>query len=118
MASSKAPLFDPLSFKQSFWSKALAHPARIIILRHLLDHGTTPFYDLARLVPLAKTTVSQHLRYLREAGLIECSENYPHSYYAIKREVCAELAQNIKAVNNSFIAPPEGDHPPALPATP
>ena len=54
MAYSKAPHFDALSFKQSFWSKALSHPARITILDHLLHHGVTPFYVLAKKIPWPK----------------------------------------------------------------
>ena len=103
MASSKAPLFDPLHFKQSHWSKAFGHPARIIILEYLLHHGTTPFYTLAKLIPLAKTTVSQHLKSLRDAGLIDVSEKYPHSYYTIKRSVCTELAHSLHLLNKDFL---------------
>ncbi|HJW30085.1 MAG TPA: ArsR family transcriptional regulator, partial [Saprospiraceae bacterium] len=74
MAFSKAPLFDKPHFEQSFWSKALAHPARIIILTHLLEYGITPFYDFKKLIPLAPTTISQHLRQLRQAHLIKAYE--------------------------------------------
>jgi ArsR family transcriptional regulator len=102
MAYSKAPLFDQVVFKQSFWSKALSHPARIIILTYLLENGTTAFYILAKILPLAKPTVSQHLRSLREDGLIESFEKYPHTYYKINRIMCRELAQRIQSLNAAF----------------
>lgn len=103
MAYSKAPLFDQVVFQQASWSKALAHPARIIILTYLLENGVTPFYRLAKKIPLAKTTVSQHLRNLREAGVIESFEQYPHTYYKINADLCEELALRIKSLHSSFI---------------
>jgi len=103
MAYSKAPHFDALAYQQSFWAKALGHPARIMILSHLLEHGVTAFYVLAKMIPLAKTTVSQHLRKLREDGLIESFDKYPHTYYRLNHETCQGLARRIKELNNSFL---------------
>lgn len=102
MAYSKAPLFDALSFNQSFWSKALSHPARITILDHLLHHGVTPFYVIAKKIPLAKTTTSQHFRNLRQAGLIESFAKYPHTYYKLNHKTCKDLAQKLIGLHNSF----------------
>jgi DNA-binding HxlR family transcriptional regulator len=102
MAFSKAPLFDQEIFKQSFWYKALSHPARIIILTYLLENGITAFYTLANTLPLAKTTVSQHLRNLREKGLIESFEEYPHTYYKINKNLCQDLAQRIQSLQVAF----------------
>lgn len=106
MAHSKAPLFDTHAYHQSFWAKALAHPARITILSHLLENGVTPFYTLAKRIPLAKTTVSQHLRMLRQAGLIESFDKYPHTYYRLNHEACKGLAQQINDLNNAFLPDP------------
>jgi DNA-binding transcriptional ArsR family regulator len=102
MAFSKAPLFDQAVYKQSFWSKALSHPARIIILTYLLENDTTAFYILAKKVPLAKPTVSQHLRYLRESGLIDSFEKYPHTYYKINKNLCQDLALRIQSLHAAF----------------
>jgi len=102
MAYSKAPQFDALTYKQSFWSKALAHPARIIILTHLLQNGITPYHILSKKIPLAPSTVSQHLRILRQAGLIHSTEIYPHIFYYLNQSMCKELAVKIKSVHSSF----------------
>ena len=102
MAYSKAPQFDALTFEQSFWSKALSHPARIIILTHLLENGVTPFHVLAKKIPLAPSTVSQHLRILRQKGLIHTSEIYPNTYYFLNHPACKGLAAKIKSINKSF----------------
>lgn len=50
--------------------KALAHPARVRIVRHLAGHGTCYFGDLSPVVSLSPSTVSQHVTMLKEAGLI------------------------------------------------
>ncbi len=50
--------------------KALGHPARVRILRHLAGHGTCFFGDLSPVVGLSPSTVSQHVTMLKEAGLI------------------------------------------------
>lgn len=102
MAYSKASQFDTLTYGQSFWSRALSHPARIIILTHLLENGITPYYVLAKKIPLAPSTVSQHLRILRQAGLINTSEIYPHTYYFLNQQLCKELSSKLKSVNKSF----------------
>jgi DNA-binding transcriptional ArsR family regulator len=102
MAYSKASSFDPKSFSQSLWSKALSHPARIIILRYLLENGVTPFYVFVKKVPLAKSTISQHLKMLRNTGLIQSYEQYPHTYYQLNHTACKELALRIKPLNKSF----------------
>jgi ArsR family transcriptional regulator, arsenate/arsenite/antimonite-responsive transcriptional repressor len=110
MAYSKAPHFDALAYQQSFWAKALGHPERIMILSHLLEHGVTAFYVLAKMIPLAKTTVSQHLRKLREDGLVESFDKYPYTYYRLNREACQGLAERIRDLNSSFLLDSDG-HP-------
>lgn len=102
MAFSKAPTFDPLLYAQSIWSKALAHPARIIILKHLLIYGETSFQDLRKIIPLAPTTVSQHLKILRSYNLIKAREKFPHTYYSLHKKNCRGLAARILKLNFSF----------------
>lgn len=102
MAFSKANQFNQHIFHQALWSKALAHPARIIILTYLLHNGLTPFYTLCKLLPLSATTVSQHLRALRINGLIEAKEKCPHTYYQIHKDNCKILASKIRNIHNEF----------------
>jgi ArsR family transcriptional regulator, arsenate/arsenite/antimonite-responsive transcriptional repressor len=67
-------------------AKALGHPARIRILR-LLARRTHCFYGpLAEELPLAASTVSQHLRILRAAGLVKGDVHGPRTCYCINRE--------------------------------
>ena len=102
MAFSKAHLFPAPLFKESILSKARAHPARIIILKHLLDNGTTSFRDLCQLIPLAKTTVSQHLRALRKENFIEAEERFPCTYYTINKNYAAEIAIMLSDLHLQF----------------
>ncbi len=50
--------------------KALAHPARLAILRVLASRGRCVCGEVVEVMPLAQATVSQHLKILKEAGLV------------------------------------------------
>lgn len=52
-------------------AKALAHPARVAILEYLSKSNACMCGDIVEVLPLAQSTVSQHLRELKEAGLIK-----------------------------------------------
>jgi DNA-binding transcriptional ArsR family regulator len=64
-------------------AKALAHPARIAILRILAQRKSCVCGELVELMPLAQATVSQHLRELKEAGLIQGSIDGPRVCYCL-----------------------------------
>jgi len=74
--------------------KALAHPARLGIVRALLKVGGDGCCcsDIVRGLPLAQSTVSQHLKVLREAGLVRGEISGPRSCYCLDREVLAGVA--------------------------
>jgi ArsR family transcriptional regulator, arsenate/arsenite/antimonite-responsive transcriptional repressor len=78
--------------------KALAHPARVQVLRHLLKAGTCVFGSLAEVVPLAPSTVAQHLGQLKSAGLIEQWDAGQHSCYCISRERIETLRNLLSAL--------------------
>jgi ArsR family transcriptional regulator len=81
-------------------AKALAHPARVAILRRLLGHGSCMCGDIVSGLPLAQATVSQHLRVLRDAGLIEGEVDGPRVCYGARPRVVerfAELAAGLPA---------------------
>jgi len=67
----------------SKFAKALGHPARIIILKHLSNQSCCFTGDLMEVLPLAQSTISQHLKELKEAGLIEGEVNPPKVKYCI-----------------------------------
>ena len=69
--------------KIAVFAKALGHPARIAILRHLASAGTCLFKEISEKLPLADSTVSQHMAELRKAGLINGDSEPPRVKYSI-----------------------------------
>jgi DNA-binding transcriptional ArsR family regulator len=67
------------------FAKALGHPARIAILEFLASQDTCFFGDIHEVLPIAKATVSQHLKELKDAGLIQGEIETPKVRYCINR---------------------------------
>jgi ArsR family transcriptional regulator, arsenate/arsenite/antimonite-responsive transcriptional repressor len=74
--------------KLSRYSKALAHPARVFIIRYLAENADTCCYsgDLAEILPIARSTLSEHLKELKNAGLIQGEINPPFIKYCLNKE--------------------------------
>lgn len=64
-------------------SKALGHPARVKILRLLARRGQCVCSEIVRELPLAQSTVSQHLKILKEAGLVRGEIDPPRVCYCL-----------------------------------
>lgn len=64
-------------------AKALGHPVRAGIVRILARQDRCMYGDLAEALPLAKSTISQHLKALREAGLVRGEVDGPRACYCI-----------------------------------
>jgi len=84
---------DPQGSEERFaaLSKALAHPARVRIVRLLLSVETCVCGDIVERLPLAQSTVSQHLKVLKEAGIVEGVIDGPRTCYGVDREALAEF---------------------------
>lgn len=67
-------------------AKALGHPARVKILRLLTQRGTCISGDLSQEVGLAPSTVSEHLRILKECCLVEGTVDGPKRCYCVNAE--------------------------------
>lgn len=72
-------------------AKALGHPARVRILRLLLARDSCFCAEIVEHLPLAQATVSQHLKVLKGAGLIEGEIDGPRTCYCANRERLARL---------------------------
>ena len=68
-------------------AKALGHPARIAILQHLIKQQTCICGDLVNVLPLSQATVSQHLKELRNAGIIKGEIEGVKTCYCINSDV-------------------------------
>ena len=71
MGLSKTDEFTVKDNRIAAYAKALAHPARIAILKFLATKAACQCGDIVEELPLSQSTVSQHLKELKEAGLIK-----------------------------------------------
>ncbi|WP_286845685.1 MULTISPECIES: ArsR/SmtB family transcription factor [unclassified Proteiniphilum] len=67
-------------------AKALGHPVRIAILQLLANENCCYHGDMSEIIPVAKSTLSQHLNELKEAGLIQGEFTPPTVRYCINKE--------------------------------
>jgi len=75
--------------------KAVGHPARLAIIRYLAARSTCTCGDIVDQLPLAQSTVSQHLKVLKDAGLIVGEVDPPRVCYCINRQALEELKQSV-----------------------
>jgi len=95
--SAKSGYFTKEQEQMARFSKALGHPVRIAILQLLNSEACCFHGDMAEKLPIAKSTLSQHLNELKDAGLIQGDITPPTVKYCINRQNWA-LAK--KLLNN------------------
>ncbi len=83
MAIHKKEEFSQKEQDLAAFAKALSHPARIAILKVLAQHNECICGEIVEILPLAQSTVSQHLKELVNAGLIDGTIDGPRSCYCI-----------------------------------
>ncbi len=76
-------------------AKAISHPARIAILRLLSHRKVCVTGDVVAELPLAQSTISEHLRILREAGLVQGETEGPRTRYCINTNGLSVLRAGI-----------------------
>lgn len=72
-------------------AKALGHPARVEILKLLLERGDCQCGLIVERMPLAQATVSQHLKVLKNAGLVRGRIDPPRICYCVNPQAVARL---------------------------
>ncbi len=85
MATNKKEAFGQEEQELAALAKALAHPARIAILKELAQRQSCICGEIVEVLPLAQSTVSQHLKELQLAGLIQGTVEGVKSCYCINR---------------------------------
>ena len=80
---------------------ALANPVRIDILRHISRHEKCGCKDITETLPLAQSTISQHLKVLSEAGLITIETLHPRSRYSVNESLLKSVSQTTSQFLNS-----------------
>lgn len=91
MAYNKKEKFSSELIRLAELAKALSHPARIAILAQLAKRNTCICGEIVEVMPLAQSTVSQHLKELKNAGLIIGEIDGPRSCYCLNLEILKEL---------------------------
>ena len=78
--------------------KALGHPVRIAIVRALAEQSRCCCADVCSRLPLAQSTVSQHLKVLKDAGLISFQRSGVRSSYVLNPEAFAAVRSDLEEI--------------------
>ena len=97
MATNKKAEFSALDQEIAAFAKAISHPARVAILQYLSEQNTCICGDIVEVLPLAQSTVSQHLKELQSAGLIKGIIEGPKTCYCIDVETYETLSNKLKS---------------------
>lgn len=91
------------------FAKALGHPVRIQILRILAERSACVCGDIVAELPLAQSTVSQHLKVLKDAGLIRGTIDGPRVCYCVEDSALTALKTLVASLPDP--TPPTCHHP-------
>ena len=80
------------SVQLAAYAKALGHPARVRLLK-ILASGQCLGTDLFEQLDLAQSTISEHLRILRQAGLVHAEVQHPRTCFSLKPEALAKVRE-------------------------
>ena len=80
------------------YAKALGHPARVAIVRMLIECGDCMCGSIVSRIPLAQATVSQHLKVLKDSGLIRGEIDPPRVCYCINPDAVSHLKKLISVL--------------------
>jgi len=105
MALAKTNLFDPKLNSAAVLFKALAHPARLAILEYLAETKVCITGDISDELPLSRTTVNQHLKELKNAGLIQGRVEGAKVNYCLDGKKICELGKIFKEFYNVIDLP-------------
>jgi len=93
MAVTKAKLFDENQKRIAALAKALSHPARVAILELLAKRASCICGDITDELPLAQSTISQHLKALKKSGIIKGEVDGVRVCYCLNEEVVREFQE-------------------------
>jgi ArsR family transcriptional regulator, arsenate/arsenite/antimonite-responsive transcriptional repressor len=102
MAIHKKEEFMKKEQELAVFAKAIAHPARIAILKVLAEQSECICGKIVEVLPLAQSTVSQHLKELKMAGLINGTVDGPRSCYCINWESFGKFTLEFNSLFNNL----------------
>ena len=94
----KSEVFDKDLQELANFAKVISHPARLAILKYLAETKTCISGDISDKLPLSRTTVSQHLKELRDMGLISGQVDGLKINYCL----CGSAIAGFKVAFNNF----------------
>lgn len=97
----KSENFDESLQELARFTKAISHPARLAILKYLAETKTCISGDISDYLPLSRTTVSQHLKELRDLGLIHGTIDGLKINYCL----CSTLIEKYLQMFDTFFEP-------------
>ncbi|GAB4092926.1 ArsR/SmtB family transcription factor [Flaviaesturariibacter terrae] len=102
MGTTKSEIFTAQQNRTAALLKALAHPARIAILQQLIRTNACICGDLVQELGLAQATISQHLKELKNAGLIQGSIEGTSVCYCIEPKAWKALQKELDGFFASY----------------
>jgi DNA-binding transcriptional ArsR family regulator len=102
MGLTKTEIFTEKQNRLALMMKALAHPARIAILQELIKTNACVCGDLVTDLGLAQATISQHLKELKNAGLIKGSIEGTRVCYCINNKVWKQYMKEFESLFSSY----------------
>lgn len=102
MGATKSEEFTLKDNRIAKYAKALAHPARIAILRLLIQKQACICGDIVDELPLSQSTISQHLKELKQAGLIKGDIDGAKVCYCIDEKEWKAAKERLDQLFNSY----------------
>lgn len=103
MGITKSEVFNEQQNKVARFAKALAHPARVAIIEYLIKQRACICGDLVDALPLSQSTISQHLKELKNIGIIKGEIEGPRINYCIDEQAWDEAKGILFDIFNSYI---------------
>lgn len=79
-------------------AKAMGHPARVQIVEYFMECKPHTVGEIAAQLTLAQSTVSEHLRILREAHILRTEDDGPRTWHCLSRVVLKRFARDMEAM--------------------
>ncbi|MGH1434827.1 MAG: ArsR/SmtB family transcription factor [Lewinella sp.] len=105
MAINKSNIFPEEVQELAALAKALGHPARIAILQALAQKQSCICGEIVEILPLSQATVSQHLKALKEAGLIKGEVEGVKSCYCLNLEYLKRMSPLLNQFFKNILSP-------------
>ena len=102
MGTTKTENFTANQVRIAQLAKAIGHPARIAILQYLISRQSCVCGDIVDELPLSQATVSQHLKELKDAGIIRGEISGVNTCYCINEQVWDEINGAFGFLFNSY----------------